>query len=144
LVLAIDMPDTTISYFNHFLETTVQNMAADASFPLTAVKPGFSMMSMTFRDGDRTTVLHLDSAGLSAVGQAIKDTWKPGIQAEQSRCGTGWSFKLNGYPFITSSNIKTSQQSRQMVMQILQIKTYEESGNRLSGCGFGHPWITEG
>ena len=51
LVLAIDMPDTTISYFNHFLETTVQNMAADASFPLTAVKSGFSMMSMTFRDG---------------------------------------------------------------------------------------------
>ena len=94
-------------------------MGADASFPLTAVKPGFSMMSMTFRDGDRITVLHLDSAGISAVGQAIKDTWKPGIHVEQSRCGTGWSFKLNGYPF-TSSNIKTSQQSRQMVMQILQ------------------------
>jgi hypothetical protein len=64
-------------------------MGADISLPLTAVKPDFPMMSITFRDGDRMTVLHLDGAGLSAVAQAIKNTWKPGIQAEQSRCGTG-------------------------------------------------------
>ena len=94
-------------------------MGADISLPLTAVKPDFPMMSITFRDGDRMTVLHLDGAGLSAVAQAIKDTWKPGIQAEQSRCGTGWSFKLNGYPF-SSSNSKMSQQSRQTIMRILQ------------------------
>jgi hypothetical protein len=53
-------------------------MGADISLPLTAVKPDFPMMSITFRDGDRMTVLHLDGAGLSAVAQAIKDTWKPG------------------------------------------------------------------
>ena len=94
-------------------------MGADVSLPLNPVNPDFSMMSITFRDGDRVTVLHLDGAGLSAIGQAIKDTWLAGIQAEQSRCGTAWSFKLNGYPFTTSSNA-TAQQARHMVMRILQ------------------------
>ncbi len=98
---------------------TPQKMGADASLPLSPVEPGFSMMSITFRDGDRVTVLHLNAAELSVVRQAIKDTWQPGIRAEQSRCGTGWSFKLNGYPF-SSTSAKPSQQSREMVMQILK------------------------
>ncbi len=75
-------------------------------------------MSITFRDGDRVTVLHLKAAELSVVRQAIKDTWQPGIQEEKSKCGYGW-FKLNGYPFSSASS-KPSRQSREMVMQILK------------------------
>ena len=94
-------------------------MGADASLPLSGAGPDLSTMSMTFRDGDLITVLHLDSAGLSVVAQAIKDTWQAGIQLEKSVCGTGWSFKLNGYPF-SKFGAKTSQQSREMLMQILK------------------------
>ena len=94
-------------------------MGADVSLPLNPVNPDFSMISITFREGDRVTVLHLDSAGLSAIRQAIKDTWPPGIQAEQSVCSTAWSFKLNGNPFLKFS-ITTAQPAQQIVMQILQ------------------------
>ena len=92
---------------------------ADASRPLSPVEPSFPMMSITFRDVDLVTVLHLNAAELSVVRQAIKDTWQLGIQVDLSRCGTGWSFKLNGYPFSSTSS-KPSQQSREMVMQILK------------------------
>ncbi len=94
-------------------------MGADASRPLSPVEPAFSMMSITFRDVDLVTVLHLNATELSVVRQAIKDTWQLGIQADQSRCVTGWSFKLNGCPFSSTSS-KPSEQSREMVMQILK------------------------
>ena len=94
-------------------------MGADVSLPLNPVNPNSSMMSITFCEGDRVTVLHLDSAGLSAIRQAIKDTWLAGIQAEQSVCWTAWSFKLYGNPFLNPSTT-TASQARQMVMRILQ------------------------
>ena len=94
-------------------------MGADVSLPLSPVNPDPSVMSITFREGDRVTVLQLDSAGLSAIRQAIKDTWLAGIQAEQSVCWTAWSFKLNGNPFLKFS-ITTVQPAHQMVMRILQ------------------------
>ena len=94
-------------------------MGADASLPLSGARPDLSTISMTFRDGDLITVLHLDSAGLSVIGQAIKDTWQAGIQAEKSVCGTGWSFKLSGFPF-GKFGTQTSQQSREMLMRIIQ------------------------
>ena len=94
-------------------------MGADASRPLSPVEPGFSMMSITFRDVNLVTVLHLNAAELTVVRQAIKDTWQLGIQADQSRCVTGWSFKLHGCPF-SSTMSKPSQLSREMVMQILK------------------------
>jgi hypothetical protein len=109
------------------LQIDFVKMGADASLPLSPVSHDLSMTSITFREGDRVTVLHLDGAGLSAIGQAIKDTWHAGIQAEQSRCATGWSFKLNGYPF-TKSSTSTARQCRQMAMRILQ---------NMHGIGYG-------
>ena len=77
-------------------------------------------MCVSFQYTDRITVLHLDDAGLSIIRQAINETWQSGIKSEKNVCGSGWSFKLNGYPFGATTSSNVSQQARQMVCQILQ------------------------